>query len=96
MDLTSNSLDPTPITIRYVKAYVDYTYVMQEKTEVEVEGRGTSNNEVIVRNDICCKVDYEGGETKHYYVINNDECTNYNSDTSTATLVNSEFCENES
>lgn len=91
MDIASNSLDPTPITTRYLKSYIVYNYVMQEDVEVEVKENPLADKNLYEKNDLCCEVKYET-ETRYYWVINEEECTNYNTDSSDSKIIGSEMC----
>lgn len=91
LDLAANSLDPTPITVRYLKSYIEYNYIMQEDVDVEVEESPMADETLYEKNDLCCEVKYET-ETKYYWVINEEECTNYNTDTSDSKIIGSEMC----
>jgi hypothetical protein len=37
VDMNSASLDPTPVTTRSLKSYIEYTYVMQQKINIDVK-----------------------------------------------------------
>lgn len=90
----SNSLDPTPITVKYLKAYVDYTYVMQEEVDVEVEQGPTADEGLNTRNDLCCRVEYET-EINYYWVVDETECQGYGDAAISSKIADSEKCEDE-
>ncbi len=92
MDISSSSLEPVPVTVKYLKSYLEYTYVMQEEVDVEVEESPMADEELYDSNQLCCEVKYEA-ETKYYRVVNEEECDNYNTDESDSKLVDYEMCE---
>ncbi len=61
MDIDKNPLDPVPVTTRFLKAHVTYSYSLQEEISIEVEGYGldedTDTSDVVGRQDnVCCKI----------------------------------------
>jgi hypothetical protein len=75
MNINRAGLDPIPVTTRFLKAHVDYTYILEEKIGIEVEGFGvmSEQEEMIQKNQICCSTKTKGSTTKATYTWSDEE-----------------------
>ncbi|MBN2367628.1 hypothetical protein JXC34_01315 [Candidatus Woesearchaeota archaeon] len=57
MNVDRESLDSIPVTTRFLKAHVDYTYVIDKTIHIEVEEYDLGREEEVLegQTDVCCK-----------------------------------------
>jgi hypothetical protein len=96
MDINNARLDPIAVTTRFLKSHVDYSYIIEEKIDFEVEGLDLLEEvqELEIKNSICCKITQKGtGDIDYEYKGDNELCTNYaseNPEVATSSIVESD------
>ena len=104
MRVDSSSLDPVPVTTRFLKAHVDYTYLLEEQISVEVEENpyddfvDDGNNGLLGNPEVCCKIYTYTGQgrpsTVSYKWLQSDQCPHSNSFTR-GSPTTPDYCEKE-
>lgn len=76
MNINRAGLDAAPVTTRFLKAHVDYIYVLEEEVDIEVEGFGVLSDEqqdLIDKNEACCSTKTKGSTSKATYAWSTSE-----------------------
>jgi hypothetical protein len=88
------SLDNTPVTTRFLKAAVDYTYLMQEEITVEVKTNPVfaAQEELAAREEkLCCEI-VTPTDRRHVPVDTEAQCRAYAGGGAQASIVDLALC----
>ncbi len=78
MKVEKDSLDPLKVTTRFLKARLDYTYLMTHKIGFDVQGLSQTEKNIIQKDMVCCEITTltSTGSDVSYQKLSSYECQN--------------------